>query len=236
MTGKKKITATYIFSGEWKKELYNQPITKKPEEIARSLGYPVRGEESKVKAVEIGEKEQIETVEKLLGVEKPDHKFDYQMLSRLKSDCDYYLGKGNRSVEHLYYKDEQEQINEMKKLYNKLPKEGKPEWLTYEELLDYEEKMVKAKSLDEKLEEKAEVKAEVKNIEEDTTNIIWSKQGNQFVSTNKIVGGKPIYTIERGDNKEWITSKLNTQTNNYERIFADKNFKTIISAKGAFNR
>lgn len=48
-------------------------------------------------------------------------KFNYQMLSRLQSDCKYYLGYGNRHKKHLYFSDEQQHINEMKKLYNSFP-------------------------------------------------------------------------------------------------------------------
>ena len=68
-------------------------------------------------------------------------KFNYQMLDRLKSDCDYYLGYGNKCKKHLYYKDEQEHINKMKELYNSFPNNKKPEWLTCEQILSYEKAM-----------------------------------------------------------------------------------------------
>lgn len=71
-----------------------------------------------------------------------EEKFNYQMLDRLRSDCDYYLGNGNRSKKHLYYKDEQEHIDKMKELYNSFTEDKKPEWITYEEILNYEELMV----------------------------------------------------------------------------------------------
>lgn len=70
------------------------------------------------------------------------YKFNYQMLSRLESDCKYYLGYGNRYTEHLYYKDEQRHIDEMKKLYNSFPEDQKPEWLTWEQILNYEKLML----------------------------------------------------------------------------------------------
>ncbi len=70
-------------------------------------------------------------------------RFDYMMLSRLESDCKYYLGYGNRYTEHLYYKDEQRHIDEMKKLYNSFPEDQKPEWLTWEQILNYEKAMIK---------------------------------------------------------------------------------------------
>jgi hypothetical protein len=68
------------------------------------------------------------------------NKHDYMMLDRLRSDCEYYLGYGNRSKERLYYKNEKEHIEAMKKLYEKLPK--KPQWLTYKQILEYEKLMV----------------------------------------------------------------------------------------------
>ena len=74
---------------------------------------------------------------------KNNNEFNYMMLGRLKSDCEYYLGCGNRSARQLYYKDEQEHINEMKKLYNSFPEGEKPEWLRWEDILKYEELMVK---------------------------------------------------------------------------------------------
>lgn len=43
--------------------------------------------------------------------------FNYRMLSRLQTDCRYYLGNGNRNKKHLYYGDEQKHIDKMKKLY-----------------------------------------------------------------------------------------------------------------------
>lgn len=70
-------------------------------------------------------------------------KFNYQMLSRLKMDCDYYLGNGNRYKKHLWAGDEQKQIEEMKKLYNSFADDKKPEWLTLNDILQYEKSMVK---------------------------------------------------------------------------------------------
>lgn len=68
--------------------------------------------------------------------------FNYQMLDRLQSDCKYYLGNGNRNKKNLYYDNEQEHIDEMKKLYDSFPDDEKPEWLTYEQILKYEKEMI----------------------------------------------------------------------------------------------
>jgi hypothetical protein len=67
-------------------------------------------------------------------------KFDYMMLGRLQTDCDYFLGHGNRSERNLYYGNVPEHIQAMKDLWNKL--EAKPEWLTMEEIEKYEKEMM----------------------------------------------------------------------------------------------
>nr|WP_162306329.1 LPD11 domain-containing protein [Brevibacillus laterosporus] len=74
---------------------------------------------------------------------KEENRFNYMVLDRLRSDCDYYLGYGNRNKNRLYYNDEQRHIDQMKELYNSFPNDKKPEWLTYEQILNYEKLMVK---------------------------------------------------------------------------------------------
>ena len=66
--------------------------------------------------------------------------FTYMMLSRLRSDCDYYLGYGKRRESVLWADNVDSHIKEMKRLWNVLV--VKPEWLSMEEILDYERKMV----------------------------------------------------------------------------------------------
>lgn len=65
--------------------------------------------------------------------------FQYMMLSRLKSDCEYFLGNGGGAEKHLWAGSVQGQIDEMKKIHNLL--EIKPEWLSMEEIEVYETKM-----------------------------------------------------------------------------------------------
>jgi len=69
------------------------------------------------------------------------NKFDYMMLDRLRSDNEYYLGNGNRNPKNLWAGSVDGQIEEMKKLWNQLPKDGKPEWLSMEDIEEYEKKM-----------------------------------------------------------------------------------------------
>lgn len=69
-----------------------------------------------------------------------DAKFNYMMLSRLESDCKYFLGNGGKSERTLWAGSVEEQISEMKKLWNEL--EVKPEWLTMEQIESYHQQML----------------------------------------------------------------------------------------------
>lgn len=67
------------------------------------------------------------------------NEYDYMLLDRLKQDCEYFLGNGNRSEKHLWAGNVNDQIAKMKELYNKLPE--KPEWLSMEDIENYEKEM-----------------------------------------------------------------------------------------------
>ena len=68
-----------------------------------------------------------------------ENTFNYQMLSRMKSDCEYFLGAGNRNIKNLWALGIDEQITAMKATWKLL--EEKPEWCTWEDILEYERKM-----------------------------------------------------------------------------------------------
>lgn len=67
------------------------------------------------------------------------HGDDYRLLSRLKADCDYFLGAGGRAEKHLWAGNVREQIAKMRELYAALPE--KPEWLTQEDIDHYAQRM-----------------------------------------------------------------------------------------------
>lgn len=71
-----------------------------------------------------------------------DKVFRYQLLGRLKSDCEYYLNYGNRSPKCLWAGNEEEQIEFMTELHNSFTEDEKPEWLTMEEIIAYSKKMI----------------------------------------------------------------------------------------------
>lgn len=73
------------------------------------------------------------------------YSFEYQLLDRLKTDCNYYLGNGNRCEKHLWAGNVKDQIAKMKELYEILP--IKPEWLSLDDIEEYKAEMTTIRSL-----------------------------------------------------------------------------------------
>lgn len=73
-------------------------------------------------------------------VQKKDYVSEYRLLDRLRSDCDYFLGEGNRSEKELWAGSVQGQISKMRELYALIPE--KPEWLSEESINSYATRMV----------------------------------------------------------------------------------------------
>ena len=71
--------------------------------------------------------------------------FDYRMLSRMRSDCDYFLGCGNGYEGHLMYGNVEKICDEMERLWKSFSDKDKPEWLSLEQIEEYREKMLKAR-------------------------------------------------------------------------------------------
>lgn len=94
-------------------------------------------EMQKVKEAERAAKENAE-----IGTPEAEnpYKSQHQLLSRMKSDCEYYLGNGNRAEKYLSEGTPAAQIAEMRRIYDTLPE--KPEWLTAEQIDNYEKQMV----------------------------------------------------------------------------------------------
>lgn len=75
------------------------------------------------------------------GSVQPDaaYSYEYRLLGRLRSDCEYYLDYGRRANKHLWAGNVETLIAKMRELYHLLP--VKPEWLTEQEIDSYEERM-----------------------------------------------------------------------------------------------
>ena len=67
------------------------------------------------------------------------HEDKYRLLSRLKADCDYFLGAGGRAEKHLWSGYVRTHLDKMRKLYASLPE--KPEWLAPEDIGRYDRLM-----------------------------------------------------------------------------------------------
>ena len=61
---------------------------------------------------------------------------DYMMLSRMQLDCKYYKSKQHFNTAHA--STWEQHIEAMKKLWKKFPEDLKPEWCTWEQILEYE--------------------------------------------------------------------------------------------------
>ena len=71
-----------------------------------------------------------------------DSVFRYQLLDRLRSDCEYYLNYGNRHPKTLWAGDEELQIAFRLKLHGSFKEGEKPEWLTMDKILEYSKRMI----------------------------------------------------------------------------------------------
>ena len=63
----------------------------------------------------------------------------YRLLDRLRTDCEYFLGAGQRAEKHLWAGSVDAQIVKMRELYAQLPE--KPEWLSTEKIDEYARRM-----------------------------------------------------------------------------------------------
>ena len=72
---------------------------------------------------------------------RKSHQYEYMMLSRLESDCKYFLGNGNGFLGHLYYRNIDKHIAEMKKIYEAFLDQDKPKWISLSDIEKYKEKM-----------------------------------------------------------------------------------------------
>lgn len=79
--------------------------------------------------------------------EESKYKFEYMMLSRLQSDFTAYFGTGNlendkwdcrfKNEKMVWGKNIKDLFKEMERLYEIIPYDMKPEWLTKEQMQKY---------------------------------------------------------------------------------------------------
>lgn len=72
-----------------------------------------------------------------------EHRFRYQLLDRMRQDCDYYIRNNFKTGNCLWAEDVERQIDVMKQIWNSFDENDKPEWLTWEQILEFECRMRK---------------------------------------------------------------------------------------------
>lgn len=106
-----------------------------PEEVAEAPTLeeaPVPAEEAIAVPAEI-------EVDNLVPAESADRSADYRLLDRLRTDCEYFLGAGQRHERDLWAGNVYAHIEKMREIYASLP--DKPEWLTETQIDSYADRM-----------------------------------------------------------------------------------------------
>jgi hypothetical protein len=118
---------------------------------------------------------------------KQPFEFEYRLLSRLKSDCEYFLGHGNRCEKHLWAGDVDSQIKKMKELWKMVPE--KPEWLPFDEIIEYEKAMKGSNNMDKINID--ELNERLKNKTTLSPGIIYEMFGSKYLTVVNIQGINP---------------------------------------------
>ena len=74
-------------------------------------------------------------------IQTRDSKFCYQLLDRMRQDCEYYIRNDFKTGNCLWAGDQKRQIEIMKFIWSSFSDNDKPEWLSWEEILEFEKKM-----------------------------------------------------------------------------------------------
>lgn len=72
-------------------------------------------------------------------IETTEESYKYQLLDRMRTDCDYFLGYGNRCKQRLWAESIENQIAFMGIIYSLLSE--KPKWLNLADIAQYEAAM-----------------------------------------------------------------------------------------------
>lgn len=119
-----------------------------------------------------------------------DHSYEYMLLDRLRSDCEYFLGTGETAENnHLCAGNPEAQIEKMQELYDMLPE--KPEWLTQEDINQYAQQMIPEKEA-----EKTEPPSPAVSEQESETNRIADEARLSALEAQKTALDSMMKTLE----------------------------------------
>lgn len=111
---------------------------------------------------------------------KHSDEFKYQLLSRMQTDCNYFLGAGNRAEKFLWAGNVPEQIAYMRAIYNSFPDYKKPEWISLADIDEYEKKMLK-------LDESLDIDDELEHPEQEFDSAKTSINSNKLPAVYKMI-------------------------------------------------
>ena len=119
-----------------------------------------------------------------------DHSYEYMLLDRLRSDCEYFLGTGETAENnHLWAGNPEAQIEKMQELYDMLSE--KPEWLTQEDINQYAQQMIPEKEA-----EKTEPPSPAVSEQESETNRIADEARLSALEAQKTALDSMMKTLE----------------------------------------
>lgn len=143
--------------------------------------------------------DKIKTENKKNITKNKDYSFDYQLLDRLRSDCRYYLD-GHRNPDLLWAGSVEDQIKEMRKLYNSFPSDKKPQWITDEDINHFEAEMLNDNNINIDLENIKNNKVELRDITNPNSIPIFRFESTEFIK--HILDNNSVeyeYSYKQGD-------------------------------------
>lgn len=161
--------------------------------------------------------------------------FRYQMLSRLQMDCDYFLGNGNRADKHLWAGNVPDHIKIMRALYNSFSDDKKPEWISMEDIDNYEKEMTdtlkESAALDKignaiKEDENTDIKGQLKQLGIKSIYVSDEHKRADEDELNKLGGLEYNYRLQRNSSKAHYYSYLSINHETLGDIYISFDTKT----------
>lgn len=83
----------------------------------------------------------MDILEEIEWMKKQNLSYQYALLDRMRADCRYYFGNGNKKAKDLWGNDEETHIICMLFLWDQFQENAKPQWLKREYIFDYGRQM-----------------------------------------------------------------------------------------------
>lgn len=176
-------------------------------------------------------KTELNSTEPKQEVEEKDYSYDYSLLDRLRVDCNYVINhKVKRPGNILWGETIEHHIETMKELYNSFPDDKKPQWISIDDIDNFEKTMLSIANEDlvqeqshdveqDKVQEKEQVAEQSnekiigKSLEIDGTQFIIDSVSGQDVSL-KDTSMATIYPIFRVEKLSKVNKLLKEQEHN----------------------